>query len=674
MSISRANKRPALRSRLLRGTLASYGVDAALLGGFALTGTIPGWVPVGYAGAGWLASASFHALGGRTSLARSTDPYLTIPNLIVAAVIQLLAIALVPQVAFFFLTLLFIVFGIASLQLSSRHALLSWLAILAAMGLALCIVADAEWLPQRNGTERVLVWLCFGVTLGRCILLGAFGRSLRDALSRRHRELSQALEALHQRDAELASNRLSLEQLNAELHRQATHDALTGLPNRSLFTDRLKQAMAHATRDHKVFAVMVLDLNRFKLINDSLGHGVGDTLLCHVAQKLKGALRATDTVARAGGDEFLLILEDVVDRDGVALVAEKLVAAVSEPCMVAGTELHTSLSVGIGLFPHDGETADVLLGHADEAMYAAKKAVRNSYQFFEPGMGVFSHHRLQIENDLRRALAQDQFELHYQPKIDIVSGTTKSVEALLRWRHPGRGLVAPGEFIPLAEETGLILPIGRWVLREACRQAREWQVAGLPFLRVAVNLSPMQFRQPGFLAVIRAALDDHDLEPRFLEIEVTESTVMNHAEGSIETLEELSRMGVIVAIDDFGTGYSSMSYLRRFPIDKLKIDRSFIRDMASSADDASIVRAIISLAHSLRLKVVAEGVETTAQLEQLRALGCDQYQGFFMSPAVPAGEIAALLKAHSPYGPDAMASEFLRTHSKLAVFRSGGQT
>jgi diguanylate cyclase (GGDEF)-like protein len=672
MPKTREKKRRTLRSRILRGTLASYGVDAVLLGGFVLVGTIPGWVPVAYAGVGSLASGTFHVLCGRTSVAKSGDPYLVVPNLIAAALIQLLAIVLVPQVAFFFLTLLFIVFGIASLRLSSRDAWLSWLVILAAMGLSLSLVADVQWLPMRSGVERILVWLCFGVTLGRCILLGAFGRGLRDALSRRHRELIQALESLRQRDAELAANRLSLEHVNAELHRQATHDALTGLPNRSLFTDRLNQAMAHAARDQRQFAVLVLDLDRFKLINDSLGHGVGDQLLCHVAQKLKGVLRATDTVARAGGDEFMLILDDVVEKDDIMLVAEKLIAAVSESCVFEATELHTSPSIGISVFPVDGETADVLLAHADEAMYAAKKRGRSTYQFFELGMEVFSHHRLQLENELRRALAQAQFELHYQPKIDIVSGTMKSVEALLRWHHPERGLVPPGEFIPLAEETGLILPIGRWVLREACRQAREWQLAGLPFLRVAVNLSPVQFRQPGFLAVIRAALDDHDLEPRFLEIEVTEGTVMSHAEGSIETLEELSRMGVIVAIDDFGTGYSSMSYLRRFPIDKLKIDRSFIRDLAGSADDASIVRAIISLAHSLRLKVVAEGVETSAQLEQLKDLGCDQYQGFLMRPAVPAAEITALANAHSPNEADVRASEFSRTHSKLAAFRGAG--
>lgn len=662
-------KRRGLRVSMLRATLASYGVDALLLGGFSLAGTVSRWVPLIYVGAGCFASTTLYLLCGRASVASSRDPYLTIPNLIVGTLIQLGAILLVPQLAFFFLMILFIVFGIIGLGLSTRGALISWLLIVASMGLTLSLVADVGWLPTHTRAERVLVWLCFGVTLGRCILLGAFGRYLRDALSRRHRELAKALESLHQRDAELAANRQSLEHANAELHRQATHDALTGLPNRSLFSDRLNQTMVHAARDHKSFAVLVLDLDRFKLINDSLGHSTGDQLLCHVAGKLKAALRSTDTVARAGGDEFLLILADVVDRASVALIAEKLIAAVSENCSVAGTELGTSPSIGISLYPGDGDESETLLSHADEAMYAAKQRGRSTYQFFVPGMKVFSHHRLQLENDLRRALAENQFELHYQPKIDIVAGTMKSVEALLRWRHPERGIVGPDEFIPLAEETGLILALGRWVLREACRQAREWQISGLPFLRVAVNLSPIQFRQPGFLAVIRAALADHELDPRFLEIEVTESTVMSHAEGSVEILEELSRMGVIVAIDDFGTGYSSMSYLRRFPIDKLKIDRSFIRDLAGNSEDLSIVRAIVSLAHSLKLKVVAEGVETSAQLEQLRILGCDQYQGFIMSPAVLPVEIEALAEKLSTAG-TLDSSEFQRTHSKLAAFRS----
>lgn len=291
------------------------------------------------------------------------------------------------------------------------------------------------------------------------------------------------------------------------------------------------------------------------------------------------------------------------------------------------------------------------------------------FQFFHAGMSVFSQERLDLENDLRRALSSNQFEVHYQPKIDVVSGQMNSVEALLRWRHPTRGLMGPDNFIPLAEETGLMFGIGEWVLKEACRQARSWQRDGLPFLRIAVNVSPVHFRQPRFLEAVRNALIENDLDPRFLEIELTESTVMDNAESSINILEELSRMGVIVSIDDFGTGYSSMSYLRRFPIDKLKIDRSFIHDLTTNTDAAAIVSGIISLAHSLRLKVVAEGVETVEQLDRLRALGCDQYQGFYRSAAVLPNEIEKVARAAHAAALPSMQDVFMRTHSKLAAYK-----
>ena len=331
--------------------------------------------------------------------------------------------------------------------------------------------------------------------------------------------------------------------------------------------------------------------------------------------------------------------------------------------------MHSSASIGIGVYPADGPDADTLVAHADEAMYFAKQQGRNAFQFFSPGMSVFSRERLDLERDLRRALPMKQLEVHYQPKMDVATGRMNSVEALLRWRHPTRGLVAPLVFIPIAEETGLILSIGEWVLREACRQASEWQREGLPFLRIAVNISPIHFRQSKFLEIVRAALLDHDLEPQYLEIELTETTVMDHAENSVHILEELSRMGVVVSIDDFGTGYSSMSYLRRFPIDKLKIDRSFIHDMATNADAASIVKAIISLAHSLRLKVVAEGVETAAQLQQLRELGCDQFQGFYRSAAVVPSEIGELVHKNAGAVPLPDQRKFMETQSKLTAFK-----
>jgi diguanylate cyclase (GGDEF)-like protein len=461
---------------------------------------------------------------------------------------------------------------------------------------------------------------------------------------------------------------LRLAEANAELQHQATHDALTGLPNRLLFIDRLGREIAHAERDGHIFAVLVVDLDRFKVINDTLGHGPGDQLLVEIAGRLSNAIRAVDTVARAGGDEFLLLLTDMRAAADAAVIAAKIVADLDKSVDISGAEVHTSASIGISMYPTDGSDSDTLVAHADEAMYFAKQRGRNSFQFFNPGMSVFSRDRLNLESELRRALPMNQFQVRYQPKIDVATGRMNSVEALLRWQHPTRGLVGPLEFIPIAEESGLIVSIGEWVLNEACRQARQWQREGLPFLRVAVNISPIHFRQSKFLEVVQTALREHDLEPQYLEIELTETTVMDHAENSVNILEELSRMGVIVSIDDFGTGYSSMSYLRRFPIDKLKIDRSFINDMTTNSDAASIVKAIISLAHGLRLKVVAEGVETAEQLQQLRELGCDQFQGFYRSPAILPAEIQKFVQrlADTASVPEDV---FMKTQSKLAAFK-----
>jgi diguanylate cyclase (GGDEF)-like protein len=460
---------------------------------------------------------------------------------------------------------------------------------------------------------------------------------------------------------------LKLEIVNAQLQHQATHDALTGLPNRVLFLDRIGREIAHAERGGQPFAVLVVDLDRFKMINDTLGHGPGDELLIEIGRRLSHAVRAADTVARLGGDEFLLLIAGIREPPDAGLIAAKIVAALDKSVLIGATEIHTSASIGISVYPADGADAEALIAHADEAMYFAKRRGRNGFQFFNADMSVFSRERLDLESDLRRALPEKQFELYYQPKFDMTSGRVNSVEALLRWRHPSRGLIGPGEFLPQAEESGLMYAIGEWVLREACRQAHQWQQEGLPFLRVAVNISPSHFLLPKFLGVVRAALSENGLEPRYLEIELTETTIMDHADTSVHVLEELSRMGVLVSIDDFGTGYSSMSYLRRFPIDKLKIDRSFIRDLTTNPDAAAIVTAIISLAHSLRLKVVAEGVETQEQLEQLRTLGCDQFQGYFRTPAVPAGQIAQFLQ---PASEAALAEQrkFLETQSKLAAY------
>lgn len=458
-----------------------------------------------------------------------------------------------------------------------------------------------------------------------------------------------------------------LERANTELQHQATHDGLTGLPNRVLFLDRLEREIAHAERDGHIFAVLAVDLDRFKVINDTLGHGPADEMLKQIARQLSASIRNVDSVARTGGDEFLLLITHVREPADVAAVATKLGADLDRSLLVGGAEVHSSVSIGISVYPTDGAESDLLVARADEAMYFAKQRGRNTFQFFSAGMSVFSRERLDLERDLRRALPLKQFVVHYQPKMDVATGRVNSVEALLRWRHPTRGLVAPMDFIPLAEETGLMFAIGEWVLREACRQARQWQLDGQP-LRIAVNISPNHFRQSKFLDVVRSALADHELEPRLIEIELTETAVMDNAESSVQILEELSRMGVIVAIDDFGTGYSSMSYLRRFPIDKLKIDRSFIKDLTTSSEAAAIVQAIISLAHSLRLKVVAEGVETAEQLSQLRDLGCDKYQGFYGSAAVLPAEIEKFVRLAAESAPKDETPR-AETQSKLAVLR-----
>jgi diguanylate cyclase (GGDEF)-like protein len=460
-----------------------------------------------------------------------------------------------------------------------------------------------------------------------------------------------------------------LEAATRQLRHLATHDALTGLPNRVLLDDRLAQAMAHADRDGRPFALMVCDLDRFKLVNDSLGHAAGDELLQEVARRLSGLVRATDTVARMGGDEFMMLVTSIHHADDVRGLAMRAVEVLQAPVRIAGMDVHTSPSIGIAFYPQDGKSIEALIAHADAAMYCAKQRGRGSVQCFEGAMGAGIDNRMQLESDLHQAIALKQFELYYQPKVHTNSGAVRSAEALIRWVHPQRGVITPDAFIPLAEDCGLIGAIGEWVVKEACRQARVWCDAGIAPMRVSVNLSPSQFRGSGLIHSIRRALDEAGLEPQYLEVELTESAVMSDPEESIEILEQLSAMGVLVSVDDFGTGYSSMSYLRRLPIDKLKIDRVFINEIVSRPEDASIVRAIVSLAHSLRLKVVAEGVETPAQLDFLKAVGCDEYQGYHFSRPLPSREFERVVREKAVQAETFTQDDAMRTHSKLAAYR-----
>jgi len=422
----------------------------------------------------------------------------------------------------------------------------------------------------------------------------------------------------------------------ARIQHMAHHDFLTGLPNRFLLNDRFSQMQATACRDQTRFALLFIDLDRFKNVNDTLGHTVGDQLLCMVARRLLTLVRAVDTVSRQGGDEFIVLLAGIANPQDAGHAAHKLLRALGEPCVVDGHELTVTPSIGIAISPDDGDDLDTLRKHADLAMYDAKRQGRNRFQFFRPAMNARMLDLLLLENQLRQALRRDEFELFYQPQMDLATGRIVAFEALVRWRHPERGLVSPVDFIPLTEETGLILPLGCWVLQEACRQAALWRSGRWPGIRIAVNLSAVQFRQADLVDQVRRALSSAGVGPDALELEVTESMVMQDAEATIQTLQNLRAMGVTLAIDDFGTGYSSLAYLKRFPVNILKVDRSFVQDIEDDPDAAAICAAVIGLAHNLRLDVVAEGVETAEQLAWLRAAGCQIGQGFLLGRPAPA--------------------------------------
>jgi len=473
-------------------------------------------------------------------------------------------------------------------------------------------------------------------------------RAADEALKRARDELEvRVLE----RTAELAGANALLQgeiverrQAEARVHHMAYHDSLTGLPNRALLADRLDRAMLAAQRSDRRLAVMFLDLDRFKTINDSLGHLTGDQLLKEVASRLCRAVRASDTVARLGGDEFVVLVPGIRSTDEVARVAEKIIEALAAPFPLEGRMLHITPSIGICIYPDDGTDVETLMRHADGAMYHAKAAGRNNYQFFTQKMNLAAAQHFELESNLRSALALGQFEPHFQPIIDIATRRVHTMEVLLRWRRPAQGLVMPDSFIPLIEENGLIVPIGEWVMRRACEQSMEWQRMGLEPVPLAVNLSPRQFMHRGLVDSIRRILDETGIDPSLIEFEITETALMQHGEHTMEILGQINAMGIRLSIDDFGTGYSSLAYLKRFPVKKIKIDRAFIKDLEDSAEDRAIVAAIIALSDSLQLSVVAEGVETEGQFALLQQQGCQYAQGYLFSQPVPRQNAVHLLE------------------------------
>jgi diguanylate cyclase (GGDEF)-like protein len=505
------------------------------------------------------------------------------------------------------------------------------------------------------------------VTIDKNYSLRAAG-SGRDELGRLIMDFNEMLDQIQIRDNELKVHKLELEERVAkrttelEIAREkaesvakrmeyhAHHDGLTGLPNRILLNDRLNQSLAHARREQSIMGLLFLDLDRFKIINDSLGHAIGDELLKVISERLKNCVRDEDTVARLGGDEFMILLPNINGSSDARRIGNNIIDSLIRPVSCNGHELHITTSIGVSIFPHDGTDAETLLKHADISMYRAKELGRNKLVYYTAEMNIESRRQLALENSLRKALERNELELFYQPKIDISRNTIIGVEALLRWVHPTMGMVSPVDFIPIAEDSGLIVPIGEWVTRTAFKQLAEWHAAGHTDLTMAVNLSSAQLSHSRFVDVVRDALDESQVDPGKTELEITENVVMQNIESTIARLDIVKGMGISIAMDDFGTGYSSLSYLRRLPIDTVKIDQSFVRELPDNKEDVSIAKAIIAMAKSLGLDLVAEGVETVSQLNFFRQQEVNVIQGYLFSKPVSAAEMLAMLDTETKPG------------------------
>ena len=543
---------------------------------------------------------------------RFRDPSLIWQQILIANGVLMVAVYCFNQGRAFALIMCLVVLLFGAFRFDTREFVRITLMILA--GYALVINLLMYFKPE---TVNVYVeWFQWAGMAAFLPFFGVVGGRISELRARLHRSNDELSEAL------------------ASVRQIATHDHLTGLTNRVLFNEELQHALARVERHRRPAALFVLDLDRFKVINDTLGHQFGDRVLQETAKRLLGCVRESDILARLGGDEFVILLEEFGEDSNLTEIARKLLASVAELDSIDGREIGLSVSIGICAAPADGRDAKTLFANADIAMYRAKEMGRNNYCFYSSDIHTYTLEKLALEAGLRHGLERGEFRIHYQPKIEITTGTITGVEALLRWQHPERGLIPPDRFIPLAEATGLIVPIGLWTLREVCERGKAWQSLDLPRFPIAVNLSATQFRQQDLVPQLAAILKSTGFDPKYLELEITESVVMQDPDKVVMKLEVLRRMGVRLAIDDFGTGYSSLGYLKRFPINNLKVDRSFVRDLAHSSDDVAITRAVIAMAHSLGMNVIAEGVELKEQFDVLREEGCDEFQGWLCRPAL----------------------------------------